>query len=221
MEELKKLLLYKIFIPYKLISYGFIRKDDLFYYEAPLVNDFSIKVWISIKNDLQAKVIDNVTNDEYVLVKVGSAIGEFVKTIKNAYLNALLDIISNCSETEIFKSLQAKKIIQYMLTKYEAKPEYLWEKYPNYAVFRNKDSQKWYAVIMVISKDKLGLPCNDLVEIIVLRCQNEEFLKVIDNKKFFLGYHMNKKHWFTLILNNEVELAKIKDYIDLSYALSK
>ena len=31
------------------------------------------------------------------------------------------------------------------------------------------------------------------------------------------GYHMNKKHWNTVIINGELNVSQIKDFIDHSY----
>ena len=31
---------------------------------------------------------------------------------------------------------------------YGTDPEFLWQKYPNYAVFRHDDNHKWYAIVM-------------------------------------------------------------------------
>ena len=33
------------------------------------------------------------------------------------------------------------------------------------------------------------------------------------------GYHMNKKHWITVIVNDEVSIGMIEDWIDSSYEL--
>lgn len=33
------------------------------------------------------------------------------------------------------------------------------------------------------------------------------------------GYHMNKKHWITLSVNNEVSVGMIEDWVDSSYNL--
>jgi predicted DNA-binding protein (MmcQ/YjbR family) len=33
------------------------------------------------------------------------------------------------------------------------------------------------------------------------------------------GYHMNKKHWITIAVNNEVSIGMLEDWIDNSYSL--
>ena len=99
--------------------------------------------------------------------------------------------------------------------------EFLWEKSPKTAVVRRKTSKKWYAVILTLSKRKLNLDSDELVEIINLHNNPEEIEKLIDNKKYFPAYHMNKKHWCTICLDGKVELEKIYELVDISYELAK
>jgi len=57
-------------------------------------------------------------------------------------------------------------IILNMEKRYSRKPEYLWKRYPGYAVFRHEDNQKWFAVIMDVRRSRLGLFGDDPVDII-------------------------------------------------------
>ena len=53
---------------------------------------------------------------------------------------------------------QAQQIFDYAANQYATQPEYLWEKYPEYAILRHGNSKgKWYALIGKIRKIKLGL----------------------------------------------------------------
>ncbi len=38
---------------------------------------------------------------------------------------------------------------------YGTDPEFLWQKYPNYAVFRHDDNHKWYVIVMNVSRVQL------------------------------------------------------------------
>ena len=49
----------------------------------------------------------------------------------------------------------------------------------------------------------------------------EEIEKLIDNKRYFPAYHMNKKYWCTICLDGTVELEEIYKLIDISYELAK
>jgi len=99
--------------------------------------------------------------------------------------------------------------------------EFLWEKSPKNAVVRRKSSKKWYAVILTVSKRKLNLDSDEIIEVINLHNIVEEIKKLIDNKKYFPAYHMNKKYWCTICLDGTVEVKEIYKLIDISYELAK
>ena len=121
----------------------------------------------------------------------------------------------------IFKENFTQKILQYAQEQYGSDPEYLWDNYPEFAVLRRIDNKKWYALLMNISKKKLGLDGDEMVEVVDLRFDVDELPNKIDGKRYFSGYHMNKKHWITILLDGSVPLAEILDYIDRSYTLAK
>jgi len=159
-------------------------------------------------------------NEEYILVDIKGASGNFVNRIKEEYENIIKDIIDKCMEPDIFKSLQANEIIKYVKEKYNDELEYLWQKFPNNAIWRNKKNNKWYGVLLVVKENKLAIESDKLVEIIDLRFQKENIHKIIDNNRFYPGYHMNKNNWITIKLDNSVETKKIFELIDNSYNLS-
>ena len=50
--------------------------------------------------------------------------------------------------------------------KYRAEPEYLWMRFPNYAVFRHSDNRKWFGPIMDLPFEKLGLRGEGRVDVL-------------------------------------------------------
>ena len=101
---------------------------------------------------------------------------------------------------------------------YGTVPEYLWSKLPDSAILRHKNG-KWYAVIMTVEKSKLGLEGNDLVDIMDVKCDPEMTSMIIQTYGFLPGYHMNKQHWITILLDGSVSEAKTLDFLDMSYDL--
>lgn len=218
MEEIDILLKNKKINFNKLIKYGFKEKNDQYEYKIALIeNEFDLFISYSKDGKLDYKVIDIISNDEYVLIKVPNANGEYVGKIRKICKEKIKDTIEKCFETENFKSSQTKQIIKYVKEKYEDNLEFLWENDYGSAVFRHKENKKWYGAILTVSKSKLGLDSGEIVEIIDLKILPEEIEKIVDNEKYFLGYHMNKKHWFTIILDGSVEIEKIFEFIDKSY----
>lgn len=60
----------------------------------------------------------------------------------------------------------------------------------------------------------------DLFESINLKCDPEEALRLRERYSGIgPGYHMNKKHWNTVVMNSDVPDPLILEMIDKSYAL--
>lgn len=220
MRNLENSLKNRIIDNRKLINYGFKMQDNKYIYcEKIYNNQFEMKVEVK-ENTIKSKLIDLLNEEEYVLVDVQDSIGEFVGKVRQEYEGKLDDIINHCTEKEVFKQNQTKQIIEYIKEKYNDELEFLWEKYDDAAIWRNKQNDKWYGLLMIITEDKLGVDSNRKVEVLDIRYQKEESQKIVDNKKIFPGYHMNKKSWITIKLDNTIEIEKIKKLIDNSYNLS-
>ena len=189
----------------KLIKYGFKKENEKYTYKKNIL-DNEFRIYISIDNDKKySKLIEVAFNDEYALVDVEEAVGEFVGKVKEEYDRIIFDIIDKCSEKEVFKSKQTKDIIEYVRKKYNDELEFLWEKFDDNAIWRNKENDKWYGLVLTIKKEKLGIKSDKVIEILDLRYQKDDIEKIVDNKNVFPGYHMNKKSWITVKLDNSIK----------------
>ena len=206
----------------KLEEFGFKLKDNSYYYQTSLLkNQFKMSVKISLDNSIFTEIIDTETNEAYILHLLEIKRSGYSEKVYKAYSEVLEKIKKECFEDEIFKANYTKEIVDYIKNKYGDELEFLWEKSPKNAVVRRKSSNKWYAVILTISKRKLNLNSDEIIEVINLHNIVEEIEKLIDNKKYFPAYHMNKKHWCTICLDGTVELKEIYKLIDVSYELAK
>ena len=181
----------------KLLKYGFKKNNNVYTYLENICNNkFKIVVNLS-EEKMYSKLIDLLSDEEYILVDILDSTGEFVGSVRDEYEQKIKEIINSCTISNIFKNSQTKMIIEYVKNKYDDELEFLWEKYDNNAILRNKKNNKWYAIILTISENKLGIDSREKVEIIDLRFQKNNTESVIDNKNIFPGYHMNKKSWIT------------------------
>ena len=114
--------------------------------------------------------------------------------------------------------MNREEIFEYVKKQYGTLPEYLWSSSPDSAMLRHKNG-KWYAVIMNVEKSKLGLVGNGTVEIMDVKCDPEMTGMIIQTYGFLPGYHMNKQHWITILLDGTVGESKILDFLDMSYDL--
>lgn len=205
----------------KLVSFGFEKQVSGFEYKTALPSSgFEMNAIVSDFGEVLTEVIDPSTGDEYIL-HLGKAPGAFAGQVKDEYDHVLDQILAACFEMDVFKSDQAKELIAFVKEEYGDELEYLWKKFPDNAVLRRKDNGKWYAALLTVSKKKLGLPGDEKAEILDLRHDPVTLPDLIDGKKYFPGWHMNKKNWYTIILDGSVSIDEIKERIRNSYALAK
>ena len=222
MRELKDFIKNKKIDFKKLEEFGFKLIDNSYYYHTSLLkNQFKMSVKINLDNSIFTEIIDTETNEPYILYLLEMKRSGYSEKVYKAYNEVLEKIQKECFEDEIFKANYTKEIIDYVKNKYGDELEFLWKKSPKNSVIRRKSSNKWYAVILTISKRKIGLDSDKIIEVINLHNSEEEIKKLIDCKKYFPAYHMNKKYWCSICLDGTVELEEIYKLIDISYELAK
>ena len=222
MREIKDFIKNKKINLKRLKEFGFKLINNFYYYHTSLLkNQFKMTVKINLNNSIFTEIIDTETNEPYVLHLLEMKRNGYSEKVYKEYSEVLEKIKKECFEDEIFKANYTKEIITYVKNKYGDELEFLWEKSPKNAVIRRKSSNKWYAVILTISKKKISLNSDEIIEIINLHNNPEEIKKLIDYKKYFPAYHMNKKHWCTICLDGTVNLEEIYKKIDISYELAK
>lgn len=205
-----------------LIPFGFVETGSAYAYSTSLAGgQFEMTVTITKEGGVSADVIDDFSQERYVLHRISGANGAFVGTVREEYQRVLAAIAEACFEPHVFKSENAKRVIQYVKEKYEDELQFLWKRFPENAILRRKDNKKWYAALLVLQKKKLGLNEDGLADIIDLRGKPEDISVLVDGRRYFPGYHMNKKHWFTICLDGSVPVEEIFCRIDESFALAK
>lgn len=112
---------------------------------------------------------------------------------------------------------QRERITQYIRETYGTEAEYLWADSPGNAVFRHPASKKWYAALMHVLPEKLGLTGEDALDVMDIRCSTIMIGSLLSTKGFLPAYHMNKNHWISIILDNSVPDKEITPLLELSY----
>lgn len=204
----------------ELVKYGFQKENKKYIYKTKIQNNqFEVNVILSDERNY-AKLIDLENDTEFIPVDIETSNGKFVGELRQEYDKIIDDIISKCTSKEAFKSKQAKEVIRYIEEKYGDKLEFLWEKFDNNAVCRNKQNSKWYGVLLTVSARKLGIETDEMIEIIDLRYSKEKIDAILSDTKILPGYHMNKKSWITIKLDESIDTMEIFKLIDNSYRLS-
>lgn len=218
MDILQKIFRYKKADFSSLITYGFQNTTAGYVYQQQLSKSHLLLTFtVSKTGQLSAALTDPVTNEPYILHLVESAAGSFIGTVRQEYEEALHAIADSCFVTEIFKNEQTKAIIAYVQQTYQCQLEHLWPETPENSVWRRKDNSKWFGALLTVAKNKLGCAESDMVEIIDLHAAPEQVAAYITRKHYYPGWHMNKKHWYTIILDNSLPTEEICKRIDESF----
>lgn len=108
------------------------------------------------------------------------------------------------------------QLIDFIADEYGIVPEYLWENDPAACIFRNPHNRKWFAIIMRVRRRSLGQDSDEFVDIIDFKAQNADQNA---DPRLLSGYHMNKRHWLTIILDDAKEQNFVFDQIIRSFDL--
>ena len=114
-------------------------------------------------------------------------------------------------------SSQRERIMRYMQDTYGTEAEYLWADSPDSAVFRHPASRKWYAIIMGVLPERLGLSGEQVLYVMKVKCSTIMIGSLLSTKGFLPAYHMNKNHWISIVLDNSVPDDQITPLLELSY----
>ena len=88
-------------------------------------------------------------------------------------------------------------------------------------VFRHPDNKKWFALVMTVKKCKLGLKNDGFIDVVNLKCAPEIMDDLWRESGIFPAYHMSKKLWLTLALDNSCCEETLKWVTSISYDLTK
>ena len=117
--------------------------------------------------------------------------------------------------------MNADAFQSYIEETYNTAGEHLFAKYPGFVAFRHSGSRKWFAVVMEIPKEKLGLPGGGGISVVNLKCDQRMIGSFRSEPGIYPAYHMSKAHWLTVSLDGAVEDEKIKFLLDMSYHLTR
>lgn len=109
----------------------------------------------------------------------------------------------------------------YIEETYGATGEYPWVQYPSFAVFRHSSNRKWFAVIMDIPRQKLGLSGDSSIPVVNVKCDSRLIGSFREEKGIYPAYHMSKAHWLTVALDGTAQEETLKFLLDMSYDLTK
>lgn len=182
--------------------------------------EFDLIVSVCADGRVTAELIDPAFGEPYTQHLVAEAEGEFVGKVRAAYERALTGICEACFETNAFREPLTDRLIEHAREKYGDEPEYLWPKFPDTAILRRRNSEKWYAIFMNVERKKLGAAGKGKVEVLDVRADPVELPMLVDGVRVFPGWHMNKKHWVSVLLDGTMPFEEVCEYLEESWHLA-
>ena len=212
-----------------LSAFGFVKiGQDYLYKEIFMAGDFEAQVKISESGQVSGRVLDRDTDDDYLVLRVERQVGTFVGQVRQAYTEILSRIADACFEDLPFIKNQTNRLAQYIAKKYGDACDHPFAKYPAFSSYRHPNNHKWYALIMAIARGKLDLgkkewekeELDQQVEIINLKVNPADMTKLLSISGIYPSYHMNKKSWISLVLDEQVSDNFLFSLVDNSRALT-
>ena len=201
-----------------LIPYGFTKEKDTYVYKKTFMNgDFKAVITVAPNATLTGNVYEVSTNDIYYPLRVEEMYAGFAGQVREAYCQILEDIKKNCCQSAYFTAPQANRITAHIIKYYGDYPDFPWKNYNGYGVFRNRNNKKWYALIMNVPQNKFEKNASGNIDVINLKIDDAKIPELTQQKGFYPAYHMSKKSWITIFLDNTIDDDKILDLIDESY----
>lgn len=102
--------------------------------------------------------------------------------------------------------------------KYSVSPDFPFKSSPYHGVYRNKDN-KWFGILMDIPFNKIDKNKSGLIEVINVKINPNDKDNLLKIEGIYEAYHMNKKSWTSIILDDTLSDDLISELIDNSYKL--
>lgn len=196
---------------------GFSKSDDSSYFlRLPVSNgdfyaDFSLS---PASQSLVVQLFDSSTGEKYPLFDMPRSQGAFVASLREEVQKLVDKLKSSCFEVHDLKD----EYVVWIKSRFSAFPDFPWPDTPDYCVFRCPN-EKWFALVMKVKYRQLGLTGEEEVWVVNMKAPSDKIPELIDKASVFPAWHMNKKHWITVLLTAATDFEKLCQLTEISYEL--
>ena len=110
--------------------------------------------------------------------------------------------------------------LSYCLNTYNTSPDYPFDEDFETAVLRHGDNHKWYAIVMKVSRRKFGVDSDEIIDVVNLKLPTEMFGSFGATDGVYPAYHMNKRHWISVLLPDAPDEV-LKFLVSVSFEATK
>ena len=200
-----------------LIEYGFVKKGDALFYESPLPA-MDMRLILSYDGTFSGKIFDTAMDEEYTNFRRPGASG-FSAEVRQNFTDILKDIREKCCKNLFFRSAQMRRICAFIQERFASEPEFLWKKLPVFAAFRRKESGKWFALTGLVPRNKVDSQSSfqEKIEVLNIKIEKSRLSDLLSQKGIYEAYHMNKKSWISIIMDDSVGDETIQALLNAAY----
>ena len=120
------------------------------------------------------------------------------------------------------KSNLRDRVTKYISDQYGVDPEFPWDGDDTSAVFRHRENKKWFALIMEVRRELLGLSGKERVACMNLKIDDVILHDMLVHEDGILpAYHMNKQHWVTVLLDGTVGFDRVTGLLQVSFEATR
>ena len=207
-----------------LVEYGFIDMDSCYSLSREFMDgDFTAEIRVYENGNVLGRVMDNMTDEEYIPLRMPNYSGAFVGSVRAAYEELLTDIADKCCTDVAFVSDQSNRIAALILDKYAVEPDFPWDEgeHEPSGVFRHGSNNKWFGLIMNIDWRHLDSSAGDeRVDVINLKADENKTAFLHKIRGIYPAYHMNHRKWISVTLDDTLDDRDVMDLVDESFRLT-
>lgn len=210
-------LVQKQFIPSLALKFGFKKTGpETFEINLPLKTpDFEVQIIID-HNEIKLKVFELPDRLEYLPFNLNEDEGgSFVNQIRSDVDEVVYQVIESCYQLKDYR----ERVFDFVRAEFSTKLETPWAKHPEFYVMKTANRQKWYGLMMRISYQLLDPQQSGIVDVLNLKAPPLKIVDLIDYQTFYPAYHMNKKHWVSVVVDEKINLKQLQALIRQSYQL--
>ncbi|MBR3880302.1 MAG: MmcQ/YjbR family DNA-binding protein [Mailhella sp.] len=119
--------------------------------------------------------------------------------------------------------MKREELFKYAFEAWGVLPDHPFRQFPECAVLRHGVDGKWFAVVMPVPFDRLDASKrgeSDIVDVVNLKCQPPLVTMFLEREGVFPAYHMNRRHWVSIVLDSSFPGEELFELLSLSRKLT-
>ncbi|MGT2832572.1 MmcQ/YjbR family DNA-binding protein [Streptococcus halotolerans] len=212
----------------QLEKFGFVKEAGAYVYrEQFLDNQFQAVIRVTPDGAIFGQVLDVDLQEEYDAFRASTAQGNFIGQVREAYGQILTRIAEACFVMTLFQYDQTNRLAHYVTNTFGDKMDNPFAKFPGFTVFRHPDNSKWYGLIGTVTRGKLQVDSekwsqkalHEEVEFINVKVDPNHLPELLKRSGIYPSYHMSKKTWITIVLDDSLSDEDLFHLVENSRAL--